>query len=129
MSSPNGRNHSGPSTFTPTGQPSKDRPETVAQGGDFLTTAQGVRLPDTDNSLKAGERGPSLLEDFHLREKITYFDHERIPERVVHRARCRSPWGSSSHKGTGLSGPGGHGRPGLLREIAAWRARRRWSGR
>jgi catalase len=55
-----------------------------AQSGDFLTTAEGLRLPDTDHSLKAGERGPSLLEDFHLREKITHFDHERIPERVVH---------------------------------------------
>ncbi len=55
-----------------------------AQSGEFLTTAQGVRLPDTDHSLKAGERGPTLLEDFHLREKITHFDHERIPERVVH---------------------------------------------
>lgn len=49
-----------------------------------MTTAQGVRLPDSDHSLKAGERGPSLLEDFHFREKITHFDHERIPERVVH---------------------------------------------
>lgn len=55
-----------------------------AQGGSYLTTAQGLRLPDTDHSLKAGNRGPSLLEDFHLREKITHFDHERIPERVVH---------------------------------------------
>src|SRR3954452_14687389 len=55
-----------------------------AQSGRYLTTAQGVRLPDTDHSLKAGERGPTLLEDFHLREKITHFDHERIPERVVH---------------------------------------------
>ena len=54
------------------------------QNGEFLTTAQGLRLPDTDHSLKAGPRGPSLLEDFHLREKITHFDHERIPERVVH---------------------------------------------
>jgi len=54
------------------------------QNGPFLTTAQGVRLPDTDHSLKAGPRGPALLEDFHLREKITHFDHERIPERVVH---------------------------------------------
>ncbi|OOC04905.1 catalase [Amycolatopsis azurea] len=52
--------------------------------GKYLTTAQGVRLPDTDHSLKAGPRGPSLMEDFHLREKITHFDHERIPERVVH---------------------------------------------
>jgi catalase len=55
-----------------------------AQSGRYLTTAQGLRLPDTDHSLKAGPRGPSLLEDFHLREKITHFDHERIPERVVH---------------------------------------------
>ncbi|WP_026422840.1 catalase [Actinokineospora inagensis] len=55
-----------------------------AQTGEFLTTAHGLRLPDTDHSLKAGDRGPTLLEDFHLREKITHFDHERIPERVVH---------------------------------------------
>ena len=55
-----------------------------AQAGEFLTTAQGLRLPDTDHSLKAGRRGPTLMEDFHLREKITHFDHERIPERVVH---------------------------------------------
>src|SRR3954452_23730058 len=49
-----------------------------------LTTNQGLRIADDQNTLKAGERGPSLLEDFHLREKITHFDHERIPERVVH---------------------------------------------
>ncbi|MEJ8840390.1 catalase [Ramlibacter sp. AN1133] len=49
-----------------------------------LTTNHGVVLPDNHNSLKAGLRGPSLLEDFILREKITHFDHERIPERVVH---------------------------------------------
>jgi len=52
--------------------------------GSGLTTNQGVRIPDNHNSLKAGVRGPSLLEDFILREKITHFDHERIPERVVH---------------------------------------------
>ena len=50
----------------------------------FLTTDQGLRINDDQNSLKAGARGPSLLEDFILREKITHFDHERIPERVVH---------------------------------------------
>jgi catalase len=50
----------------------------------LLTTDQGVVIPDNHNSLKAGVRGPSLLEDFILREKITHFDHERIPERVVH---------------------------------------------
>ncbi len=49
-----------------------------------LTTDQGVRVDDTDNSLTVGVRGPTLLEDFHFREKITRFDHERIPERVVH---------------------------------------------
>jgi catalase len=49
-----------------------------------LTTNQGVPVADNQNSLKAGLRGPSLLEDFILREKITHFDHERIPERVVH---------------------------------------------
>ena len=51
---------------------------------EFLTTNQGVRVSHTDDSLKVGERGPTLLEDFHFREKLTHFDHERIPERVVH---------------------------------------------
>jgi catalase len=102
MPSPKGRNHSAPATFTPTGQPSKDRPEAAAQSGDFLTTAQGVRLPDTDHSLKAGERGPTLLEDFHLREKITHFDHERIPERVVH-ARGAAAHGVFESYGTASS--------------------------
>jgi catalase len=50
----------------------------------FLTTNHGVRINDNQNSLKAGERGATLLEDFILREKITHFDHERIPERIVH---------------------------------------------
>ena len=52
--------------------------------GEYLTTTTGVRVNDTDDSLKAGTRGPTLLEDFHLREKMTHFDHERVPERVVH---------------------------------------------
>ncbi|OMC37029.1 catalase HPII [Mycobacterium sp. GA-1841] len=55
---------------------------TRAEG--YLTTQQGVRVDDTDDALTVGERGPTLLEDFHAREKITHFDHERIPERVVH---------------------------------------------
>jgi catalase len=55
-----------------------------AQDSEYLTTAQGQRLSHTDDSLKAGSRGPTLLEDFHLREKVMHFDHERIPERVVH---------------------------------------------
>lgn len=54
------------------------------EAGEILTTNQGVRLSDNHNSLKVGSRGPTLLEDFILREKITSFDHERIPERVVH---------------------------------------------
>ena len=52
--------------------------------GEFLTTNHGVKINDDQNSLKAGERGATLLEDFILREKITHFDHERIPERIVH---------------------------------------------
>ncbi|MGW0763238.1 catalase [Streptomyces sp. NPDC002814] len=52
--------------------------------GGPLTTDQGVVVDHTDDSLRAGERGPTLLEDFHFREKLTRFDHERIPERVVH---------------------------------------------
>jgi len=51
---------------------------------DRLTTNQGVKVSGTDDSLKAGVRGPTLMEDFHFREKLTHFDHERIPERVVH---------------------------------------------
>jgi len=66
----------------------------VAAGGELhqiagkkhpaLTTNQGVALSDNQNSLRANSRGPTLLEDFILREKITHFDHERIPERIVH---------------------------------------------
>jgi catalase len=49
-----------------------------------LTTNQGIPVSDNQNSLRASPRGPTLLEDFVLREKITHFDHERIPERIVH---------------------------------------------
>ncbi|HEY0642057.1 MAG TPA: catalase, partial [Nocardioides sp.] len=52
--------------------------------GEVMTTAQGVPMGDDQNSLRAGDRGPTLLEDFAMREKIFHFDHERIPERVVH---------------------------------------------
>lgn len=81
----------------PSPKPDQDAPEAVtATGGrpddgepgraqrGALTTSTGLRLRDTDHSLKAGPRGPTLLQDHHLREKITHFDHERIPERVVH---------------------------------------------
>ncbi|MDB5819440.1 MAG: catalase [Rhizobacter sp.] len=56
----------------------------VDSNGRWLTTNHGVAVGDNQNSLKAGLRGPTLLEDFILREKITHFDHERIPERIVH---------------------------------------------
>ena len=56
----------------------------VDSSGQTLTTNHGVKIADNQNSLKAGTRGPVLLEDFILREKITHFDHERIPERIVH---------------------------------------------
>jgi len=52
--------------------------------GQALRTNQGVKISDNQNTLKVGARGPSLLEDFIMREKITHFDHERIPERIVH---------------------------------------------
>src|SRR3978361_11325 len=80
-------------TKRPSG-PSGHTPVTVGDGGavhqqapsdqTLLTTNQGVPIADNQNSLKAGARGPVLLQDFILREKITHFDHERIPERVVH---------------------------------------------
>ena len=69
---------------TATGVPAEAVSPTWAQGGETLTTATGVPVDDTDNSLRVGARGPTLLDDFHLREKIMHFDHERIPERVVH---------------------------------------------
>lgn len=57
----------------------------VAEGKtQVLTTAQGAPVSDDQNTLRVGQRGPSLIEDFHFREKIFHFDHERIPERVVH---------------------------------------------
>ncbi len=57
---------------------------TTLNENEKLTTNQGLRINNNQDSLKAGDRGPTLLEDFILREKITHFDHERIPERVVH---------------------------------------------
>ncbi|SDZ42450.1 catalase [Micromonospora pattaloongensis] len=73
-----------PETRTPTGAETGAPATANGQQGAYLTTSQGARLRDTDHSLKAGPRGPVLLQDHHLREKITHFDHERIPERVVH---------------------------------------------
>src|SRR6201747_323937 len=58
--------------------------QTVAPGGQTLTTQQGIPVADDQNTLRVGDRGPAALSDFHFREKIFHFDHERIPERVVH---------------------------------------------
>jgi catalase len=70
-------------------QPSNDKvnklePHKADDTGQYMTTNSGTKINDDQNSLKAGERGASLLEDFIFREKMTHFDHERIPERVVH---------------------------------------------
>jgi catalase len=95
-----------PRSTRPTGSSTRQAPngpdDAFSQSGEFLTTAQGLRLPDTDHSLKAGDRGPTLLEDFHLREKITHFDHERIPERVVH-ARGAAAHGVFESYGSAVS--------------------------
>ena len=56
----------------------------VNNDGKKMTTNQDVKISNDEDSLKAGYRGPTLMEDFHFREKMTHFDHERIPERVVH---------------------------------------------
>src|SRR6202522_3509302 len=95
-SSHNGKNSPAPATAASASEAVQE------EAGEFLTTAQGLRLPDTDHSLKAGQRGPTLMEDFHLREKITHFDHERIPERVVH-ARGAAAHGIFESYGTGRS--------------------------
>ncbi|WHY56768.1 catalase [Peribacillus simplex] len=56
----------------------------VDDNGKKMTTNQGLRISEDEHSLKAGTRGPTLMEDFQFREKMTHFDHERIPERIVH---------------------------------------------
>jgi catalase len=73
-----------PEPRTPTGAVTGCPVTAYGQQGAYLTTGDGTRLRDTDHSLKAGPRGPILMQDHHFREKITHFDHERIPERVVH---------------------------------------------
>lgn len=78
------KDQDGPETVSPTGAATGAPKPAKGQQGDFLTTSAGARLTDTDHSLKAGDRGPTLLQDHHLREKVMHFDHERIPERVVH---------------------------------------------
>ncbi len=74
------------STDQPISNPKTEdlQPHTEDSTGQLMTTNQGVKINDDQNSLKAGDRGPTLMEDFIFREKMTHFDHERIPERIVH---------------------------------------------
>ncbi len=74
----------GPATLEPQSLDGSLAGKRVNSAGQWLTTNQGVPVGNNQDSLKAGLRGPTLLEDFILREKITHFDHERIPERIVH---------------------------------------------
>jgi catalase len=74
----------GPATLEPQSLDGSLESKRVNSEGQTLTTNQGVPVANNQDSLKAGLRGPTLLEDFILREKITHFDHERIPERIVH---------------------------------------------
>src|SRR6202453_1207142 len=74
----------GPATIEPQSLDGSLESRRVNSAGQVLTTNQGVPVANNQDSLKAGLRGPTLLEDFILREKITHFDHERIPERIVH---------------------------------------------
>ena len=71
---------------TPINEQSKqqDLDRNRQETGEYMTTNQGVGVTNTNDSVHAGSRGPTLLEDFHLREKMAHFDRERIPERVVH---------------------------------------------
>jgi catalase len=73
-----------PKTAKPAGGETHQTVETMGDATAVLTTNHGMPVSDNQNSLKSGTRGPTLLEDFVLREKIFHFDHERIPERIVH---------------------------------------------
>jgi len=88
------QNRNVPTSDSTSGMDRVERPAQQGNGGEThqppdaagprMTTGHGVPVADNQNTLRAGERGPALLEDFHFREKIFHFDHERIPERVVH---------------------------------------------
>jgi catalase len=122
MPSPRKPDQSGPKPTSPTGVTNGQTPDADprSQSGAYMTTAHGLRLPDTDHSLKGGNRGPTLLEDFHLREKIAHFDHERIPERVVH-ARGAAAHGIFESYGTAstVTKAGFLGKKGTKTEVFA----------
>jgi catalase len=84
MKTPVKKNRTRTNGSNPTQPKGGETHQTATASENVLTTNQGLPLSDNQNSLRAGDRGPTLLEDFILREKITHFDHERIPERIVH---------------------------------------------
>ena len=84
LSEKNESRKTGSAPLTPQSLDGSLQRKRVNSDGQVLTTNQGVPVANNQDSLKAGLRGPTLLEDFILREKITHFDHERIPERIVH---------------------------------------------
>ena len=84
LSEKNGSLKTGSATIEPQSLDGSLESKRINSAGQVLTTNQGVPVANNQDSLKAGLRGPTLLEDFILREKITHFDHERIPERIVH---------------------------------------------
>src|SRR5215813_15404726 len=84
MAKPTKRPARKPAAAKPSAGSGGELHQTSSSAANTLTTNQGTAISDNQNTLKSGVRGPSLLEDFAFREKITHFDHERIPERVVH---------------------------------------------
>src|SRR5436190_16324164 len=78
------RNNRGTTTVPTRSGKGGETHQTASSGAATLATNQGAPISDNQNSRRAGSRGPTLLEDFIFREKITHFDHERIPERIVH---------------------------------------------
>jgi catalase len=106
-----------PASVSPTGNDAGTPAAFNCQSAVYLTTAQGVPLAETDHSLRVGPRGPTLLNDHHLREKLMHFDHERIPERVVH-ARGAAAHGIFESYGTAA----GLSRAAFLAEGAQTRA-------
>src|SRR6202046_1996592 len=84
LSEKNDSRKTGSATIEPQSLDGSLESKRINSAGKVLTTNQGVPVANNQDSLKAGLRGPTLLEDFHFLEKITHFDHERIPERIVH---------------------------------------------
>ena len=116
----------------PTDANAKDRDLTkdYQEPGKQLTTNQGLAVEDDNNQLRAGIRGPSLIEDLYFREKMNHFDHERIPERVVHARgaaahgyfECTHPMTDSTRKAVAVQPSKGKNNAGVSRGSAPWPA-------